>query len=282
MQKSSRLAACFERLRAEGRAGLFPFVAAGDPDLSFTRQLLPALARAGADGFELGVPFSDPLADGPTIQRASMRALKAGTRLRDVLAFVADVRREIPETPIVLMTYYNPIVAFGEGAFAREAARAGADGVIVPDLPPEEGGELLEAMQEFPLDAVFMLAPTSTPARVEIVNRTGSGFIYYVGQMGVTGARDSLDTGLRGALEGIRRAKNRPVLVGFGIKTPEQAAEVGEHAEGVIVGSALIDAMEREPDRARKIQAASRFVGSLRKALEQSAAARPGGAGRFS
>lgn len=282
MQKSSRLAACFGRLRAEGRAGLFPFVTAGDPDLAFTRELLPALARAGADGFELGVPFSDPLADGPTIQRSSMRALKAGTRLRDVLALVAEVRGEIPETPIVLMTYYNPVIAFGEGAFAREAARAGADGVIVPDLPPEEGGPLLSAMEEYPLDPVFMLAPTSTPARVEVVNRTGSGFIYYVGQMGVTGARDSLDAGLRGALESLRPVKNRPVLVGFGVKTPEQAADAGEQAEGVIVGSALIDVMEKEADRGAKIKAASRFVGSLRKALEQSAAARPGGAGRFS
>ena len=282
MQKSSRLAACFGRLREEGRAGLFPFVTAGDPDLAFTRELLPALARAGADGFELGVPFSDPLADGPTIQRSSMRALKAGARLRDVLALVGEVRREIPGTPIVLMTYYNPIVAFGEGAFAREAARAGADGVIVPDLPPEEAGELVEAMAEFPLDSVFMLAPTSTPARIEIVNRAGSGFIYYVGQMGVTGARDSLDSGLRGALERLQRARNRPVLVGFGIKTPEQAAEVGESAEGVIVGSALIDVLEAEADRGGKLRAASWFVGALRRALEQSAAVRPGGAGRFS
>jgi len=282
MQKSSRLAACFERLRAEGRAGLFPFVTAGDPDLAFTRKLLPALARAGADGFELGVPFSDPLADGPTIQRASARALEAGTRLKDVLALVGDARRELPEAPIVLMTYYNPVIAFGEKNFAREAARAGADGVIVPDLPPEEGGPLLEAMRDFPLDAVFMLAPTSGRSRAEIVNRAGSGFIYYVGQMGVTGARDSLDAGLRGALEELRPIKNRPVLVGFGIKTPEQAADVGGYAEGVIVGSALIDAMEKEADRAAKIEAASRYIGSLRKALEQSAAARPGGAGRFS
>jgi tryptophan synthase alpha chain len=280
MQKSSRLAACFGRLREEGRAGLFPFVTAGDPDLAFTRELLPALIRAGADGFELGVPFSDPLADGPTIQRASMRALQAGTRLRDVLALVAEVRKEILAAPIVLMTYYNPIVAFGEGAFAREAARAGADGVIVPDLPPEEAGDLLAASAEFPLDAVFMLAPTSTPARIEIVNRTGSGFIYYVGQMGVTGARESLDSGLLGALDRIRRAKSRPVLVGFGIKTPEQAAEVGEHAEGVIVGSALIDVMERETDRAGKVRAASRYVGALRRALDESAKARPDGAGR--
>ncbi|MEK6711755.1 MAG: tryptophan synthase subunit alpha [Nitrospinota bacterium] len=282
MQRSSRLAACFERLRAEGRAGLFPFATAGDPDLAFTRELLPALARAGADGFELGVPFSDPLADGPTIQRSSMRALQGGTRLKDVLALVGEVRRELAEAPIVLMTYYNPIIAFGEGAFAREAARAGADGVIVPDLPPEEAGELLRAMRDFPLDAVFMLAPTSTPSRVELVNGAGSGFIYYVGQMGVTGARDSLDAGLRGSLERLRAVKNRPVLVGFGIKTPEQAADAGENAEGVIVGSALADVMEKEADRRAKLQAASRYVEALRKALDEAAAARPGGAGRFS
>lgn len=268
-----RLEARFSRLRARGRAGLFPFVTAGDPDLAFTRELLPLLARAGADGFEIGVPFSDPLADGPTIQRASMRALAGGARLAGVLEMVAEVRPEIPDAPLILMTYYNPIVAMGLAEFARGASTAGADAVIVPDLPPEEAGALLAAMRDCPLEPVFMLAPTSTRERIELVNEAGGGFIYYVGQMGVTGARDALDADLGATLARINRVKSRPVLVGFGIKTPAQAAEAAAHAEGVIVGSALIDAMEAEEAREEKMRAAREYVASLREGLDRSKAA---------
>ncbi len=270
MQDSGRFKACFERLRAQGRAGLYPFVTAGDPDLAFTRRLIPALAEAGADGFEIGVPFSDPLADGPTIQRSSMRSLEKGTTLRAVIDLVAGVRGEMPDAPMVLMTYYNPIIAFGLKEFCAEAARAGADAVIVPDLPPEEAGDLLEAMGEVPLEPIFMLAPTSTEERIDLVNRSGGGFIYYVAQMGVTGARESLASDLGDALERINRVKNRPVAVGFGIKTPEQAAEAGGMGDGVIVGSALIDVMEKESGAEEKLGAACRYIRSLRKALEGS------------
>ncbi|MBT3349844.1 MAG: tryptophan synthase subunit alpha [Nitrospinaceae bacterium] len=273
MQNSGRFEALFGQLKAQGRSGLYPFVTAGDPDLAFTRRLLPALAEAGADGFEIGVPFSDPLADGPTIQRASMRSLKGGTTLKSVIELVADVRAEMPDAPIVLMTYYNPIIAYGLKAFCSEAARAGADAVIVPDLPPEEAGELLDEMSEVPLEPIFMLAPTSTDARIDLVNRSGGGFIYYVAQMGVTGARDSLATDMGDTLERINRVKNRPVAVGFGIKTPEQAAEAGAIGDGVIVGSALIDVMEREEGDEEKLQAACRYIESLRRALEGSKAA---------
>lgn len=268
-----RLQSCFARLRAEGRAGLFPFVTAGDPDLAFTRALLPVLDEAGADGFEIGVPFSDPLADGPTIQRASMRALAAGARLRGVLEMVGAVRAEIPDTPLVLMTYYNPIVAMGLAEFARTASRVGADAVIVPDLPPEEARGLLYAMRDCPLEPVFMLAPTSTEERIRLVNEAGGGFIYYVGQMGVTGARDALAADLGATLARINRVKNRPVLVGFGIKTPAQAAEAAGHADGVIVGSALIDVMEAEASRAGKMGAARDYIASLREGLDRSRAA---------
>ena len=265
-----RLEARFARLRAEGRAGLFPFVTAGDPDLAFTRELLPGMVRAGADGFEIGVPFSDPLADGPTIQRSSMRALAGGTRLSGVLEMVGEVRSDIPDAPLVLMTYYNPIVAMGLAEFARGASKVGADAVIVPDLPPEEAGALLAAMRDYPLEPVFMLAPTSTRARIELVNETGGGFIYYVGQMGVTGARDALDADLGAALARINRVKNRPVLVGFGIKTPGQAAEATGRADGVIVGSALIDVMEAEAAREDKMRAAREYIASLREGLDRS------------
>ena len=270
MQTSGRFEATFERLRAEGRAGLYPFVTAGDPDLPFTRRLLPALAAAGADGLEIGVPFSDPLADGPTIQRSSMRSLEGGTTLRSVIELVASVRGEIPDVPIVLMTYYNPIIAFGLKTFCQESARAGADAVIVPDLPPEEAAELLEAIAEVPIEPIFMLAPTSTDARIDLVNRSGGGFIYYGAQMGVTGARDSLASDMGDALERINRVKNRPVAIGFGIKTPAQVAEAGAMGDGVIVGSALIDVMEREEGDEEKLAAACRFVESLRRALEGS------------
>ncbi len=265
-----RLEACFARLRAEGRAGLFPFVTAGDPDLAFTRCLLPLLAQAGADGFEIGVPFSDPLADGPTIQRSSMRSLAGGTRLSGVLEMVREVRSEMPGAPLVLMTYYNPIVAMGMAQFVRDASRVGADAVIVPDLPPEEAGDLLDMMEDYPLEPVFMLAPTSTQERIELVNEAGGGFIYYVGQMGVTGARDALDIDLGATLARINRVKSRPVLVGFGIKTPEQAAEAAWHADGVIVGSALIDVMEAQVEREGKMAAARAYVAALREGLDRS------------
>ncbi len=270
MQSSGRFEILFSRLRAEGRAGLYPFVTAGDPDLAFTRGLIPALAEAGADGFEVGVPFSDPLADGPTIQRSSMRSLEKGTTLRDVIGMVAEVREDVPDAPIVLMTYYNPIIAYGHRKFCEAAARAGVDGVIVPDLPPEEAGELMEAMGEFPLEPIFMLAPTSTDERIALVNRSGGGFIYYVAQMGVTGARDALASDMGETLGRINRVKNRPVAVGFGIKTPEQAAEAGALGDGVIVGSALIDVMEREEGDEEKLRAACRYIESLRRALEGS------------
>ncbi len=268
--KGDRLEACFSRLRGRGRSGLFPFVTAGDPDLAFTRELLPRLVEAGADGFEVGVPFSDPLADGPTIQRASMRSLAGGTRLSGVLEMVGAVRSEIPDTPLVLMTYYNPVIAMGVAEFVRGASSVGADAVIVPDLPPEEAGSLLDLMRDYPMEPVFMLAPTSTQARIELVNEAGGGFIYYVGQMGVTGARDALDADLGATLERINRVKNRPVLVGFGIKTPGQAAEAAGHADGVIVGSALIDVMEAHETREGKMRAACAYVASLRAGLDRS------------
>tara|TARA_Y100000588_G_scaffold387768_1_gene486343 strand:- start:2792 stop:3598 length:807 start_codon:yes stop_codon:yes gene_type:complete len=258
------------QLRENNRSGLFPFVTAGDPDLNFTKSLIKSLASSGADGMEIGVPFSDPLADGPTIQRASMRALEGGTNLKSVIKMISEIREDLKNLPLVIMTYYNPIVAMGIDVFVKECSLAGVDAVIVPDLPPEESMLLLKSMEEYPLELVFMLAPTSTEERISLVNKFGGGFIYYVAQMGVTGARESLDKDLNVSLEKINEEKKMPVLVGFGIKTPEQAAEVSQYAEGIIVGSALIDVIEQNSQREDKLEAAAKYIASLKEAMENS------------
>ncbi|MFQ5894747.1 MAG: tryptophan synthase subunit alpha [Nitrospinota bacterium] len=272
-----RIGACLEALTDRGEKALFPYITAGDPDLPFTRRLIRELAARGAHGVEVGVPFSDPLADGPTIQGASVRALRAGATLGKVLSLVSEVRGEV-EIPLILMTYYNPIFARGEERFVREAAAAGADGLIVPDLPPEEAGGLLRAAEDTPLDVIFMLAPTSTPPRMALVNEKGRGFIYYVAHMGVTGARGALASDLAEALRRINAIKRRPVLAGFGIKGPAQAAAVASLADGVIVGSALIDCMDAAEEEERKLRAAGDFVAALHQALTPEGAGK--GAGR--
>ena len=270
MLSSGRLELCMSQLKDNKKSGLFPFITAGDPDLEFTKSLIRSLAASGADGFEIGVPFSDPLADGPTIQRASMRALEEGTNLKSVIKMIAEVREELKDLPLVIMTYYNPIIAMGVDTFVQESSLAGIDAVIVPDLPPEESVELLKSMEEYPIELVFMLAPTSTDQRISLVNEFGGGFIYYVAQMGVTGARESLDKDLSLSLEKINKEKKLPVLVGFGIKTPEQAAEVSQFAEGIIVGSALIDVIEQNSDREDKLDAAAKYISSLKSAMDNS------------
>lgn len=267
-----RIAETFRRLKGEGRKALIPYVTAGDPSLSFTRTLIPRLFEAGAELIELGIPFSDPIADGPTIQRASQRALASGTTLRQVLGLVGELREEV-EAPLILMTYYNPVLAYGEEALVEDALGAGVDGLIIPDLPPEEGALLREKTLAGGPDLIFMLAPTSTPERVKLVNEVGRGFIYYVAQMGVTGARERLSDELAGALERLSAGRGLPLAVGFGIKTPEQAASVASMADGVIVGSALIDAMEKESGEAEKLEAAVRFIGAMAHALREASGA---------
>ena len=270
MLSSGRIELCMSELKKKNRSGLFPFVTAGDPDLDFTKSLIKSLASSGADGMEIGVPFSDPLADGPTIQKASMRALKGGTNLKSVIKMISEIREELKNLPIVIMTYYNPIVAMGVDVFVKECSLAGVDAVIVPDLPPEESMLLLNSMDEYPIELVFMLAPTSTEERISLVNKFGGGFIYYVAQMGVTGARESLDKDLNISLDKINEGKKLPVLVGFGIKTPEQAAEVSQIAEGIIVGSALIDVIEQNSQREEKLEAAGKYIASLKSAMDNS------------
>ena len=262
-----RIRGVLERLRRTGRKALIPFLMGGDPTLAATRQMLLALAESGADLIEVGIPFSDPLADGPTIQQASQRALAHHTTPGSVLETVARTTPQMA-VPIVLLSYWNPILRYGLTAFMRDAQRAGASGVIVPDLPVEEGREFRQAAGRVGIDSIFLAAPTSPPERLRQIARCSEGFIYYVSVTGTTGARQRLPAAW---LHGVRQLKlvtTKPVCVGFGISTPSQAASVARVADGVIVGSALIRALEpalHTPRALPKIAAA--FVRRLRRAV---------------
>lgn len=235
----------FRRCAEERRAAFIPFLMAGDPDLATTEALLEALAAGGADLIELGVPFSDPIADGPVNQRAAARALAAGTKLSGILHTVAAVRDRLG-LPIVLFTYFNPLHARGLERFAEQAAASGVDGVLCVDLPPEEAErELVPALAAQGIDTIFLLAPTSTRERVQRVARLASGFVYYVSRTGVTGERDALPPDLAREVRRVRRKLDQPLAVGFGISTPAQVAALGEVADGIVVGSALVRLVEQ-------------------------------------
>jgi tryptophan synthase alpha chain len=243
----SRIAATFDRLRAERRAALVPFVTAGDPAPAYTLDVLRALVKAGADVVELGVPFSDPMADGPTIQRASERALRAGTGLATVLDAVKQYRREDERTPIVLMGYANPVEHMGIGAFAARARDAGVDGVLVVDYPPEECADWVEALAANGIDPIYLLAPTSSEARIELVGRLAKGYIYYVSLKGVTGAANIDTAEVARMLERIRAHTTVPVGVGFGIRDPETARAIARFADAVVIGSRIVEEIEKAP-----------------------------------
>jgi tryptophan synthase alpha chain len=238
----SRISERFARLRAAGQKGLIPFIVAGDPDLATTRAIMGALDQAGADVIELGVPFSDPLADGAVNEAAYARALAQGVTVRDVLDLVRAFRGE-SETPVALMTYANPIVQYGWDRFAREAAEAGVDGAIITDLPPEEAGEWERVAQAHGLDRIFLLAPTSTPERVRLVAEHATGFIYCVSRTGVTGVREELPADLPAMIERIRALTDKPLAVGFGISSREQVQAVWRIADAAVVGSLLVQAI---------------------------------------
>jgi len=241
----SRIQSTFQRLGAEGRKALIPFITAGDPDATLTVPLMRALVAAGADVIELGVPFSDPMADGPTIQRASERALAKGMRMKRVLELVAEFRQQDMVTPVVLMGYANPIEAMGLSAFAAAAAKAGVDGVLVVDYPPEEAEAFSAAMRAESLDPIFLLAPTSTEARIAQVGKIASGYVYYVSLKGVTGSGnlDVEDVSRRIPL--IRQQVGLPVGVGFGIRDAATAKRLGAVADAVVVGSRIIEEIEQ-------------------------------------
>jgi len=237
----SRIADRFEALKAEGRGGLVTFVTAGDPDLDTSREILFGLAAAGADLIELGMPFSDPMADGPAIQAGSLRALKGGMTLKKTLALVAEFRKRDNETPVVLMGYYNPIYIYGTDAFTADAKAAGVDGLIIVDLPPEEVHEIEGPARAAGIDIIYLTAPTSDDARLPVVVARASGFVYYVSITGITGTRSAAIGDIQSAVERIRRHTDLPIGVGFGIKTPEQVAEIASVANAAVVGSALVD-----------------------------------------
>ncbi|HEY3067302.1 MAG TPA: tryptophan synthase subunit alpha [Methylomirabilota bacterium] len=262
----SRLDTTFERLRAAGERALVAYFTAGDPSLAATARLVLEAERQGADVIELGVPFSDPLADGPVIQRAATRALAAGTSLARVLETVATLRPEL-RAPVALMTYYNPVLAFGLKAFARAAVEAGVDGVIVVDLPPEEAGPLAAEAEAAGLDLVHLVAPTSTPARVRLIARRSRGFIYVVSLTGITGERQAVSAELAAQVRALRLVTTKPLCVGFGISTPEQAATVGRLADGVAVGSALVRLVEEGDGEGAMVEKVGKFIAALKAPL---------------
>ncbi|MDE2609853.1 MAG: tryptophan synthase subunit alpha [Burkholderiales bacterium] len=276
----SRIQATFQALQAQGKKGLIPFMTAGDPEPAWTVDLMHALADNGADVIELGVPFSDPMADGPVIQRASERALAKGVSLAQVLDNVAAFRRKNTHTPVVLMGYANPIERMGLAAFAQRAQAAGVDGVLVVDYPPEESGEFAAQMRAHELDPIFLLAPTSTDERIAAVAKLASGYVYYVSLKGVTGAAHLDLDSVAGKIPQIKRHVNVPVGVGFGIRDAQTAAAIGQVADAVVIGSRIIQLLEdatRDQDdqsAAKAVKSLAEFIAGIRVALDETPATR--------
>jgi len=262
----NRIDATFARLAEKGDKALIAYIMAGDPSLQETEHLVLELEKAGADVIELGVPFSDPIADGPVIQQAAERALRNGASLRKILEMVRTLRRQTA-VPLVLMSYYNTIHAMGEAEFCRQAAAAGVDGVIVPDMPPEEAAPLTGPARQADLRLIFLLAPTSTPARRAMVARRSAGFIYYVSLTGITGTRLTDLEDVRRNVRLIKQASPKPVAVGFGIATAEDTARVAAVADGVIVGSAIVRIIGEHQHDSNLHGLVGRFVASLKSAM---------------
>lgn len=257
----SRIGKTFRKLRRENAKAFIPYIMAGYPDIESSKKLIRTLEECGADIIELGVPFSDPLADGPAIQQAAQAALESGVTLHRVIELVSSIRNSVT-IPLILMTYYNPVFKYGEEKFVRDATAAGVDGVIIPDLPPDEAGSLIRLSKKAGFDTVFLMAPTSTDERIRKIAKASSGFIYYVSMTGITGSRLSMDASIASHISGIRKETDKAVAVGFGISTPEEAAVVSEFADGVIVGSAIV---KRARDNVEDLRS---FLVSLRKAIQ--------------
>lgn len=270
----SRIASVFGALRARGEAALVPYFTAGDPDLATSEVLVRAAVAEGADAIELGVPFSDPMADGPVLQRSAGRALDGGTTLPRVLELVARLRATIAQ-PVILMGYYNPFFRYGVVELARDAASAGADGLLCIDLPPEEANDLRAAARIAELDLIALLAPTTPPARIRTIARTASGFLYFVSVLGTTGARTDLPPSLPDWVRRVRQVTELPVGVGFGVSRPEQAAWISGFADAVIIGSAIARCMEEGSADAAPGRVAD-FLGAIRQAMRAAAPARVG------
>ncbi|TFG35796.1 MAG: tryptophan synthase subunit alpha [Nitrospirales bacterium] len=256
----TRIGRAFKRLKTHAGKAFIPYIMAGDPSFETTKETVLMLEQCGADIVELGVPFSDPLADGPTIQRASERALKNNVTLRKVIAFVKDIRSST-QIPLILMTYFNPVFKYGSEHFIRDAADAGVDGLIIPDLPPDEAADFIKHARKANLDTIFLLAPTSTEDRIRIVAKVSRGFLYYVSITGTTGSGLLFDGSMERLISEIKGCTDTPVAVGFGVSTPEDAATVAKIADGVIVGSAIVNKLHKTPDTLKD------YVISLRQAI---------------
>ena len=247
-----------------GNKALVAFYTAGDPDLSASKDIFAVIEKNGADIIEIGVPFSDPLADGPTIQASAHRSLQKGTTLKKIIQLVADIRKT-SELPIILMTSFNPVFVYGKKEFVADAVKAGVDGMIIPDLPPEEAEEFLGIAEG--LDLVFLLAPTSTPDRIQQVGKVSKGFIYYISLTGTTGTKEALSVGLKKKVNEIKKTVSLPVLVGFGVSGPEQAKQAAEASDGVIIGSAIVKLIAEHSDPAERDRKLAEFLVGIQKAI---------------
>ncbi|MBX7147854.1 tryptophan synthase subunit alpha [bacterium] len=263
----SRIDQKFKELKKAGKKALVTFITAGDPNLAETEKLVYTLEKAGADIIELGIPFSDPMADGPVIQLSYERALKKGSSIDKIFALVTRIRKK-SQVPLLLMGYYNPIFVMGHEVFAKKAKDAGVDAVLIVDLPPDEADDLNKILKAHGINLVFLLAPTSTDERIKKAAHKGSGFIYYVSMTGITGAKLSINDELSSQVLRIKGVTSRPVVVGFGISKPEQVREIAHHADGVVIGSALIKLIEKNAKNTSTLhKSLSRFVASLKKAI---------------
>jgi tryptophan synthase alpha chain len=257
----------FKTLQNEGRKAFVAYLTAGDPDLETTAELIPALETAGVDILEIGVPFSDPTADGPVIQAASQRALKKGCTLKKILAMIAMLRR-FSRVPVILFTYYNPILCYGPDRFAADAAASGADGILVVDLPPEEADELRRFTDPAGLAFITLIAPTTDPARAGKILRGAPGFVYYISITGVTGTAVPMPGDVRKDVERLRQTTTLPIAVGFGISTPAQASAIASLADGVVIGSALVRLIGKDAESASLIENVSSFAEEIRRAID--------------
>ncbi len=263
----SRIEATIKNVGVMREKALIAYVMAGDPTLKASAEIILAVERAGADIIEIGVPFSDPIADGPTIQKSADRALLNNVSMADVLNMVKGLRKET-KIPLILMTYCNPILAYGLSAFFKEARRVGVNGVIVPDLPPEEAKDFLPLARRNLIDMIFLVAPTSTPDRVQKILKAGSGFVYYVPLTGVTGSKLTGKDDIQKRITALKKLTDRPVAAGFGISNPEDAKSIGAAADGVIVGSALVQIIATAAENPDYLSDLSTFVSSLKTALK--------------
>jgi tryptophan synthase alpha chain len=259
----NRIELKFKELREQGKKAFIVFITAGYPNLEITRRLILEFSKVGVDIIELGIPFSDPLADGPVIQESSQAALERGTNLIDVFNLVKDLRHQT-NIPICFMSYYNPIFCFGLKEFVKKASGVGVDGVIIPDLPPEEGQQFIRLADRFNLDTIFFVSPTTSKKRMQFILKVSKGFIYYVSLTGVTGARRSLPTGLSEHVKLVKRYTQKPVAVGFGVCTNKQVEEIQEFCDGVIVGSAIIKKIKENIGRADLVKRVTKFVVRLK------------------